>query len=595
MKQYTIFFFLLFSLFITPLLAQTIGKSDDGSFYILMPDGSYNDYDAKNKEHKQLMANYEKRLKGENEKGAKVDKKAHEKATVIAAAYKAIDKEKVFGESADNAIRSRVKAEYDWKKFIASNPDKKNSRDAERLENWYKEQKDVEKNARSEFKKAVKESDDARRTLFKNGENISQLSHYQLFEAEGVKIEENNDIVIKEKEKKKKELAEAKKKKESDDENAKAEAKKEAKKLAEAKKKKAENSDDDEKLMEKKEAEAKKEAKKLAETKKKKAENSDDDEKLMEKKEAEAKKEAKKLAEAKKKKEAENSDDDEKLVEKKEAEAKKEAKKLAEAKKKKEAEKLAEKKETKKKEVAETKTKKENDEGEDDNESKQIAEKKAKEIKEKKLAEDKKNKGKIVKNEGKVLGNEQNEPEIEKKALKLKTEDNVILNPPYPECEIAFNGKDEFTNLKRIETAKQILFKHTDEIMLKYYEKNDFLTCEVSASRSDKGYKYLNFLFTFNSDNVQNTYGVLEKDQVITLRFLDGETMPMFNTKTDRGFVDVMKKTTSYKAVVLVNSNQEKKLFNGEIDQIRVLWGTGTDDYAVYDLDFFINILNCVK
>ncbi len=217
MKQYTIFFSLLFSLFVTPLLAQTIGKSDDGSFYILMPDGSYNDYDAKNKEHKQLMANYEKKLKGENGKGEKVDKKAdkkaHEKATVIAAAYKAIDKEKVFGESADNAIRSRVKAEYDWKKFIASNPDKKNSRDAERLENWYKEQKDVEKNARSEFKKAVKESDDARRTLFKNGENISQLSHYQLFEAEGVKIEENNDIVIKEKEQKKKELVEAKKKK----------------------------------------------------------------------------------------------------------------------------------------------------------------------------------------------------------------------------------------------------------------------------------------------------------------------------------------------------------------------------------------------
>lgn len=94
---------------------------------------------------------------------------------------------------------------------------------------------------------------------------------------------------------------------------------------------------------------------------------------------------------------------------------------------------------------------------------------------------------------------------------------------------------------------------------------------------------------------MQNTYGVLEKDFVITLRFLDGEQMPLFNSKTDRGQVDFLKKTTLYKAVIALTETQDKKLFNGEVDQIRVLWGTGTDDYPIYDLDFFSNLMNCIK
>ena len=556
-----VFYFLFFA---NSLSAQTVGKSDDGSFYILMPDGSYNDYDAKNKEHKKLMSDYEKKLKTDKEKAITSeakddkskkgnDKKAREKEIIIADAYKAIEKEKVFGKTADNAIRSRVKAEYDWKKLLFSSPEKKKTREAERLENWYKEQKDIEKNALSEFKKAVKESDRARKTLYKNGESVLQLSHYQLFEAEKIEFKpsaEEENIVIKEKKKE-----EEKKNKKRTDKLA------DEAKLTDAKKKKEKNESNDEKqkevdkkLVEKQKEEAKK---KLKEEEKKVA----DEAKIVDAK--------KKLDKNKK----EDNDDekqskvDKKLVEKQKEEAKK---KLKEEEK-----------------FAAARKKKEKFEKDVDEEEKEKVEQKT----------DKKKKTDVAKTEEKTPKKKQNEsePEVEKKALKLKSEDNVILNPPFPACEIAFNGVDEFTNVKRLETAKQDLFKHTDEIMLKYYEKNDFLTCQVSASRSDKGYKYLNFFFTFNSDNVQNTYGVLEKDQVITLRFLDGETMPMFNSKTDRGFVDPMKKTTTYKAIIVVNANQEKKLFNGEIDQIRVLWGTGTDDYAIYDLDFFANILNCVK
>ena len=563
MKKYTSLFTFHFSFFVfhflffaAPIFAQTIGKSDDGSFYILMPDGSYNDYDAKNKEHKKLMSDYEKKLKTDKEKSEtssaendKNKKRNDKKAATIAEAYEAIDKEKVFGAAADNAIRGRVKAEYDWKKFIATNTDKSKTKEAERLENWYKEQKEVEKNALSAFKKAVKESDSARKTLYRNGESVLQLSHYQLFEAEKIEFKptiKEEDIVIKEKKKQdntkqnnenKTDKKFAEKQKEEEKKKA------DATKLAEAKKKE-EKTKQEENNNEKQ----KKEEKRLAE---------------KEIKEEKKKADATKLAEAKKKEEKtkkeEKNDEKEKEGDKKFAEKKKEAAEFAEMKKKKE------------------KLEKENDEK---NSSKK---------------KDEKKKIDVAKTEEKNPEKKQIESIVEKKALKLKPEDNVILNPPFPTCEIAFNGLDEFTNIKRIETNKQDLFKHTDEIMLKYYEKNDFLTCQVSASRSDKGYKFLNFFFTFNSDNVQNTYGVLEKDQVITLRFLDGETMPMFNSKTDRGFVDPMKKTTTYKAIVVVNANQERKLFSGEIDQIRVLWGTGTDDYAIYDLDFFANILNCVK
>jgi hypothetical protein len=480
MKFYNHIITYIFICFSALLSAQTIQKTTEGNYIILLPDGNYEDYNAQNKAHREMMSKYQKREKeltnGDEKKNKAKDKQSEtkdkkdnkkeekDKNALVSALKKAHDKEKLLGEAADDATRNKIKAEYDWKKFIASSPEKKKQKEAIRLENWYKEQKEVEKEALKNFKIAAKETAELRKKGEKINLSLTDFPPYLLAKIEKVNAE-----------------------------------------------KKENNNQSEEVIIAKIETKPKKENKK-------------EDKKADKKTEPKIK-------------EDKNTDN-----KRKEKETKKEDKKEKEviaAEKKKE--------EPKKKVIV----------NDDDDETEEII--------------------------------------PERKLRTLKPEDNVVLNPPPSPCEIAFDGVDEFTKSKRIETESKVIFKHTDDVMLKFYEKNDFLTCSVSLSANEKGFKHLNFVFVFNSDNVQNTYGVLEKEKVITLRFLDGEYLFLANSKTDRGFVDPIKKTTIYKAIVPINPSQQKTLASAEIDQIRVLWGTGTDDYDIYDLDFFANLMRCIN
>ncbi len=527
--------------------AQTMDKNANGDFIVLMPDGSYEDFDDKNPTHKTLMKDFLKkekekkkvgkleskkeveskkvgkleskeeesdklRLKKEKEAQVLAEKKEKNNDKLLQKSKKFFDNEQIKGKLADEAMNKRMKSEYNYKKFLADNSRKKESKEAEKLKKFFEEDKDKEKDSKKAFTVALRDARDARKDLFQAGLDISNFQEYRLEEPKPVIVIANR---VEEKAESEKEESEKVRKEES--------KKVESKKV---------ESDDEEK----RESEL---AQKVAKEEKKK-------------------KESKKKDSKKKESEDEDISEDELAQEaaKEEKKKKKESDKALKEEREKVRKKESEKEEKKKKES-------------------------------KKVENEKEEKSKIAKSDDKKTD--------VKPVLKLKAEQDVMLNPPYPPCVIEFDGLDEFTKIKRKETRKDVLFQHTDDLMLKFYEKNDFLTCSVSGSRTDKGFKYLTFYFLFNSDNVQNTYGVLEKDFVVTLRFLDGEQMPLFNSKTDRGQVDFLKKTTSYKAVIALTETQDKKLFNGEVDQIRVLWGTGTDDYPIYDLDFFSNLMNCIK
>lgn len=549
MKVHKILLYLFVCLFVsTPVIAQTMDKNVNGDFIVLMPDGSYEDFDSKNPTHKTLMKDFLKKekekkqsekerekeskkveskkkesrevesekaqLKKEKETEDKMAKKDKDNDKLLKKVQKVFDAEQIKGKLADEAMNKRMKSEYNYKKFLADNPRKKESKEAEKLKKFFDSDKEKEKDAKKDFIAILRDAREARKDLFQAGLDIVNFQEYRLEEPKPVIVIANKTIVSED------EPVENEK-----DEYKKEEKNKKEKTVKEQKKAK-ERSEEEVASEEKKENK-----KKLEKAKKEKVEDKIEEEVSEEE-----------LAMAQKKEERENE---------------KKAKKDKKAKEQKEEEKT-------RKESSAVKQKKEDT---------------------KKIEREKEEKTAKI----------DSKTESTKPTLKLKIEDNVMLNPPFPPCFIEFDGLDEFTKVKRKETRKEVLFKHTDDLMLKFYEKNDFLTCSVSGSRTDKGFKYLTFYFLFNSDNVQNTYGVLEKDFVVTLRFLDGEQMPLFNSKTDRGQVDFLKKTTLYKAVIALTETQDKKLFNGEVDQIRVLWGTGTDDYPVYDLDFFSNLMNCIR
>jgi hypothetical protein len=225
---------------------------------------------------------------------------------------------------------------------------------------------------------------------------------------------------------------------------------------------------------------------------------------------------------------------------------------------------------------------------------KEKKEKKAKEEKATVVKEDKKAKKSEAKSSVVVVKADAEIPF--KKPKELLPENDVMETPPPSACKIAFDGVDEFSGKRRREVAKTPLFQFTDETMKKYYEGEDFLTCEAAFSMSEAtGYKFLTFTFTFASDNVGTSYGWLEKDNLLSIRLIGGETLNLYNSRTDRGIVDNVNRKTTYNAICLIGAGEEKILSKSEVDAIRVMWSTGTEDYEIYDVDVFADQLKCLN
>jgi hypothetical protein len=180
-------------------------------------------------------------------------------------------------------------------------------------------------------------------------------------------------------------------------------------------------------------------------------------------------------------------------------------------------------------------------------------------------------------------------PKLTKNVKKSK-----VYVTPTANCEIAFDGIDDFSKKSRKETKKALLFSETDDMFKNYVNDGDYITCDANMSLQSGSLFYLNFYFTIASDNTSNTFGVLEKGSPISVRLLNGDIIILLTSRTDRGIVDTGHKTTTYTAQCALGTDDQKKLKNGEIDFIRVSWGTGFEDYQIYDLDFVSRQMKCL-
>ncbi|HFB99964.1 MAG TPA: hypothetical protein ENJ53_04085, partial [Phaeodactylibacter sp.] len=78
-----------------------------------------------------------------------------------------------------------------------------------------------------------------------------------------------------------------------------------------------------------------------------------------------------------------------------------------------------------------------------------------------------------------------------KRFKKYDVEEDVMYNPPRIDCEIAFDGVDNFSGKKRKDVARTVLFTHTDEAMQRYMEGQDYIICEGNLTRIKGGVLFL--------------------------------------------------------------------------------------------------------
>ncbi len=178
---------------------------------------------------------------------------------------------------------------------------------------------------------------------------------------------------------------------------------------------------------------------------------------------------------------------------------------------------------------------------------------------------------------------------------KYSKDDDVMHNPPRKDCNLVFDGIDEFMGKKRKDVARDVLFTFTNDDMRRYMEADDYITCEGNLTQIKGGVLLLNLFISINTTDAQRAFGGLTKGNLLTLKMINGESISLVNNQSDNGVYDPLKKQHTFIGQFRINSGQEKTLKKSEIDVVRVIWDTGYEDYEVYNLDFLVNQFKCLN
>ena len=172
---------------------------------------------------------------------------------------------------------------------------------------------------------------------------------------------------------------------------------------------------------------------------------------------------------------------------------------------------------------------------------------------------------------------------------------DVKRNPPPRECRYLFDGVDDFSGEKRRDVAPAWLFSFTPEALRPYLDGKEYMRCTGSLTAVSGGVTFLTLEFQIYARDALTAFGGIPNNSVLTVRLLNGETVRLFSTKGDQGMLQPNTDTYVFRGQYRLSISQEKMLAEGEADKLRVVWGTGYEDYEVYNLDFFRDQFRCLN
>lgn len=182
-----------------------------------------------------------------------------------------------------------------------------------------------------------------------------------------------------------------------------------------------------------------------------------------------------------------------------------------------------------------------------------------------------------------ALGSE--EIQLEKKYAVFSEDLDLINFPPETNCEWKTTGN----------TVTQLLFSHTETELENYFPKRDFITGLGSCSSSPDGYKVFNLSLLVASPKADKIYGFIPAHEFIILSLLDEQKVSLRNRFKSKGDWDIKTQSYFYQCQFLIGPKEEKILKNVEVDKILIRWSKTSDEYEIFELDFFRNQLRCLE
>ena len=161
------------------------------------------------------------------------------------------------------------------------------------------------------------------------------------------------------------------------------------------------------------------------------------------------------------------------------------------------------------------------------------------------------------------------------------------------DCNFEFNEFDPITQKVKRGLAKRFFFSYTEDILKEYMQGEDYLVC-TGGLIDIQGIIALGIEFIIDSPQARYEYGSIGTNAQLILQLIDGEIITLLSEQSDSGRVNRSTDKTEFSTVFLINPREEKTLRKTEISAVRMVWGTGYEDYDVNEIDFLIDQFQCI-
>ncbi len=162
------------------------------------------------------------------------------------------------------------------------------------------------------------------------------------------------------------------------------------------------------------------------------------------------------------------------------------------------------------------------------------------------------------------------------------------------ECNILHHGIDLQTKSFKTEIAPGHLFNFSPPELKNDLQQDNLMNCRGQFVQIDNE-KSLNLNIQLNSLLAQERYGTIERDFILKITFLNGKDVELKCIAGSKGVLSNKGKAYVYPVAYSVTGRVAKSLSKNLVDKIGIQWSSGYEEYAIYEVDFFTNQLQCLN
>lgn len=161
-------------------------------------------------------------------------------------------------------------------------------------------------------------------------------------------------------------------------------------------------------------------------------------------------------------------------------------------------------------------------------------------------------------------------------------------------CEVVHDGVDLQTKEYRIELAPDLWFNYTPpQIKNELQEDNLINTTAQLVKVEDVTTLHLNM--KVNSLQAQKAYGSIDAGDILKITMINGREVNLKCYAGSSGVMNQNRKSFIYPVGYTLEKSDLRVLAKKEIDKIGIQWSSGYEEYTIYEVDFFMNQISCLK